>query len=84
MQGARMPRRSRTKSAQKGRRSRLRGMLLRVTAIAFVAAVLTGGYFAWIAASEFEGRRWDIPAQVYAAPLELYAGRAFAAEDLVA
>ena len=43
-----------------------------------------GGYLAWTATSEFEGRRWDIPAQVYAAPLELYAGRALSAEDLVA
>lgn len=63
---------------------RLRGLLLRAIAIGFVATVLVGGYFALVAANEFEGRRWDIPAQVYAAPLELYAGRALSAEDLVA
>ncbi len=62
----------------------LRGLLLRVIAVGFVATVLIGGYFAFQAASEFEGRRWDIPAQVYAAPLELYAGRALSADDLVA
>jgi len=46
-------------------------------------AIAYGGYLAWTATSEFEGRRWDIPAQVYAAPLELYVGRALSAELLV-
>jgi penicillin-binding protein 1B len=46
--------------------------------------VAYGGYLAWTATSEFEGRRWDIPAQVYAAPLELYVGRALSPELLVA
>lgn len=31
---------------------------------------------------QFEGRRWTLPAKVYAQPLELYAGQAFSAEDL--
>jgi penicillin-binding protein 1B len=65
-------------------RSRLRGILLRLTAVGFMLAIAYGGYLAWQATSEFEGRRWDIPAQVYAAPLELYAGRALAADELVA
>ena len=52
--------------------------------MAFLLAIAYGGYLAWAATSEFEGRRWDIPAQVYAAPLELYTGRALSAEDLVA
>jgi penicillin-binding protein 1B len=47
-------------------------------------AISYGGYLAWQATSEFEGRRWDIPAQVYAAPLELYTGRALSDDDLVA
>lgn len=33
---------------------------------------------------EFEDRRWDIPAGVYAAPLELYAGLPMEASDLAA
>jgi penicillin-binding protein 1B len=32
----------------------------------------------------FEGRRWDIPARVYAAPLELYAGIALTPDELSA
>ncbi|HJR68464.1 MAG TPA: penicillin-binding protein 1B [Gammaproteobacteria bacterium] len=62
----------------------VRGVLWRALAIGFVLTVLVGGYYAFVAANEFEGRRWDIPAQVYAAPLELYAGRALSADDLVA
>ena len=35
-----------------------------------------------IITAQFEGRRWTLPAQVYAAPLELYAGVPLAANDL--
>jgi penicillin-binding protein 1B len=31
---------------------------------------------------QFEGRRWSLPAQVYAQPLELYAGQKFSADAL--
>ena len=64
--------------------SRIRGLVLRLAAVGLMLAVAYGGYLAWTATSEFEGRRWDIPAQVYAAPLELYTGRALSDEDLVA
>jgi penicillin-binding protein 1B len=49
-----------------------------------VLAVLYAGYTALTVRARFEDRRWDVPAQVYAAPLELYAGRALAQDDLVA
>jgi penicillin-binding protein 1B len=48
------------------------------------AAVGYLGWVAWTVGKEFEGRHWDLPAQVYAAPLELYAGRVLSQEDLVA
>jgi penicillin-binding protein 1B len=35
-----------------------------------------------IVTTQFEGRRWTLPAQVYAAPLELYAGEDLSAPDL--
>src|SRR5262245_12910989 len=76
-----MARRSPGKSSKA---SRIRGLVLRLTAVALMLAISYGGFLAWQATSEFEGRRWDIPAQVYAAPLELYTGRALSAEDLVA
>src|SRR5687767_1335078 len=78
-----MARRSR-RASKDGKLSRIRGLVLRLTAVAFMLAIAYGGYLAWMATSEFEGRRWDIPAQVYAAPLELYTGRALSVEDLVA
>src|SRR3954470_12730580 len=31
---------------------------------------------------QFEGRRWTLPAQIYAAPLELYAGLPLSQNDL--
>jgi len=33
-------------------------------------------YLNWLVTDRFEGRRWDLPARVYARPLELYAGLA--------
>ena len=39
-----------------------------------LAAVLYGMYLDHLVVKQFEGRRWTLPAQVYAAPLELYAG----------
>ncbi|MEM6640306.1 MAG: penicillin-binding protein 1B [Pseudomonadota bacterium] len=32
----------------------------------------------------FEGRRWDVPARVYAQPTELYAGRSLSQDELLA
>ena len=47
------------------------------------AAVLAvAGYLFYLdrlVTRQFEGRRWTLPAQVYAAPLELYAGAPFTA-----
>ena len=77
-----MSRRSR-RTPPNSKPSRIRGLALRLAAVGFLLAIAYGGYLAWTATSEFEGRRWDMPAQVYAAPLELYAGRALSADDLV-
>ena len=35
-----------------------------------------------IVTRQFEGRRWTVPAQVFAAPLELYAGLPWSAQDV--
>ncbi len=50
-----------------------------------VAALAAAGYVLYLGVSvtrTFEGRRWTLPAQVYAAPLELYAGLALTPADL--
>src|SRR3954468_11989718 len=73
------------RTANSGRRARSR--ILRYTSRALALCVLATiayvGYVTLRVGHEFGGRRWDLPAQVYAAPLELYAGRALAADDLV-
>ncbi len=56
------------------------GALAAAGVLAFTAAFL---YYDREVARQFEGRRWTLPAKVYAAPLELYAGLPFSAHDLV-
>lgn len=51
-------------------------LLLLVAAIAWVV------YLDRIVVQQFEGRRWSVPARVYAQPLELYAGAPVSAEEL--
>jgi len=74
-----------TRTAKSGRRllETLLSYTLGAVALCAVVALAYAGYVAWQIGKEFEGRRWDLPAKVYAAPLELYAGRALAADDLV-
>jgi penicillin-binding protein 1B len=84
MHRARMARTSRRGTKDGSRSRRLRNFLLGAAAGAFVLAVLYAGFTAMTVKAQFEGRRWDLPAQVYAAPLELFAGRALAQDDLVA
>ncbi len=40
-------------------------------------------YLGWIVLTQFETRHWDLPAKVYAAPLELYPGRALERDAVV-
>ncbi len=76
--------RARKKSTSSKRPASLlkrRGWLL------FLAAVLV--LFAWviyldaIIRSQFEGKRWALPATVYARPLELYVGKKLSVEQLL-
>src|SRR5207248_2154884 len=50
-----------------------------ITALAVALYVL---YLDLLVTHQFEGRRWTLPAQVYAAPLELYAGLALSPAEL--
>ena len=53
----------------------------------FVITLLCGiGYIVWLdhrVRSEFEGKRWSLPARVYARPLELYIGARMGKGDLL-
>ena len=55
---------------------------LAVLAVVVVAAIIYFVHLDRIVTRQFEGRRWTLPAQVYAAPLELYAGLPLAAGDI--
>ena len=64
------------------RTRRLRRILLLIALIALVADALLILYLDRIVTPQFEGRRWTLPAQVFAQPLELYSGLALSADAL--
>jgi penicillin-binding protein 1B len=49
--------------------------VLAVVVLCGIALALYMVYLDRIVTTQFEGRRWTLPAQVYAAPLELYTGK---------
>ena len=54
--------------------------------IAVLLAVLLAGYIVYLdfqVRHQFDGKRWSLPARVYARPLELYAGLQLTAEQFV-
>lgn len=55
---------------------------LGVVVVALVALAAWVIYLDRIITQQFEGRRWSLPAQVYAQPLELYAGETLSAAEL--
>jgi penicillin-binding protein 1B len=65
----------------------LRPTLRRAALYTLVAVPLAAaGYGLWVwgrITTEFDRRAWNVPAQVYAAPLDLYAGRELSANELV-
>lgn len=73
--------RKKSRAPRKGRRSRARRFpwLKLASAVTVVVGVGLMLQLAWLDSrirSEFEGRRWALPARIYAQPVELYAGRA--------
>lgn len=69
------------KKLKKFRRHILAGVVL-------IAGIATIALLAWVVhldrkiTAQFEGRRWTLPAQVYAEPTDLYVGQAFDADAL--
>src|SRR5207302_292004 len=61
---------------------RARRPLLFAAAVLLAAGIGYLWYWDHLVTRQFEGRRWTLPAQVYAAPLELYAGLALAPAEL--
>jgi penicillin-binding protein 1B len=63
------------------------GLFLRAGLLAALAAglalTLYGIHLDKIVRAKFEGKRWALPARVYARPLELYVGRPLTQEELI-
>jgi len=79
--------RRRARSPAGQRRRSLRGIATRgLLRLAIATLVLGAAYAAWLdirVRSQFEGRRWQVPARIYARPLELYPGAPVSQQDLV-
>ena len=70
-------------------KAKRRKLLLRIgAAVLLIGTLLAVAFTIWVVhldrlvTQQFQGRHWSVPAHVYAAPLELYAGAAVSAGDL--
>jgi penicillin-binding protein 1B len=71
---------------ERAARRRWPRLLGALAVVAVAIAALIAGYLVYldrIITSTFEGRRWSVPARVYAQPLELYPGRTLRPEALI-
>jgi penicillin-binding protein 1B len=82
-------RRGRRKAASRSRNTRRQGQGRRGTYVLgrllILGLILTGAYVAWLdlhVRSQFEGRRWSVPARIYARAVELYPGMRLEPEAL--
>ena len=58
-------------------------LILQLSVIVLLCSI---AYIVWLdhrVTSEFEGKRWSLPARVYARPLELYAGVSISRDELI-
>jgi penicillin-binding protein 1B len=79
-----MARRRKNPPARKRQKKRSTALWLWLAGLAVVLVAALAVYVVYLDAevrSQFEGRRWALPAQVYARPLELYAEQAMSAEQ---
>ncbi len=72
--------------ARRKSKARVLRVLGRFALALLIVVVLTGAivfaYLDRVVTEQFEGRRWTLPAQVYAAPLELYVGLDLSADGV--
>jgi len=69
--------------ARRGLRRLLATVSLRVGVLAIVALLLYGAWLDLSVRSRFEGQRWQVPAHIYARPLELYPGASMSLDAVV-
>jgi penicillin-binding protein 1B len=69
----------------RSRRRLWRKILIVIFVVLAIVVVVAGGWIMHldrVVTKQFQGRHWSVPAHVYAAPLELYAGARISADDL--
>ena len=69
----------------RSRRRLWRKILIAIFVLLAIVVVAVGGWIVHldrVVTKQFQGRHWSVPARVYAAPLELYAGARISADDL--
>jgi len=74
-----MPPKKRKARRRSSKRRKTRGFHFPWIKISLVLLLTLAGYIGWLdfqVYRQFEGKRWSLPARVYARPLELYAGLA--------
>ena len=78
--------RRKRKAGTSGGRSRPRsGTKLRYVHIVIILGCMFAAWVLWLdyrVQSEFAGKRWSLPARVYASPAEIYAGQAQTADNI--
>lgn len=75
----------RKRGRKKGRRKAARRRAIWVR-LSIILVIVMAGYVAWLdyqVRHQFAGKRWSLPARVYARPLELYAGLGLSAEQFL-
>lgn len=77
------PRKKKTESSPRRKRSGLWRLLFRAAALCLVLLAGWMVYLDAVVTSRFEGRRFEVPSRVYARPLELYDGAGISAAALV-
>jgi penicillin-binding protein 1B len=65
-----------------GRRAKLQRGFAILALLALLAAIVVVAVLDRRVTQQFEGRRWTLPARVYAQPLELYVGQSLSAQRL--
>lgn len=83
MARAKKPQRRKRRSTRKQRRPMVRRSTLWWLVLGGAAMLLLyTAYLDFRVRDEFEGKRWSLPARVFARPLELYAGKALSPDEL--
>jgi len=72
-----MPPKKRKAPRRPGKRRKIKRSRFPWIKLSLILLLIVGGYIGWLdfqVYRQFEGKRWSLPARVYARPLELYAG----------